>query len=153
MQTTDLLPIPNDKTDWALRLAVPNDLPFIYDSWGKTMKDHSELGRKIKSSVFFGGMVQIIDRLLSQNQSKTLLSCLRDDPEIILGYVVYEPKICHFLYVKEGFRMMGIGKCLFELTDAECFTLRTHTLENLLKKKPDLVYNPFLLFKRVEQEG
>jgi hypothetical protein len=40
------------------------------------------------------------------------IACLEDAPEVIVGYSVFSGTHLYFIYVKDGFRLKGIGALL-----------------------------------------
>lgn len=60
------------------------------------------------------------------NRSSASIACSPEDPDVIVGYLVYEPKTIHYVYVKEAFRKLGICRRL--LVEAGLFegTIATH---------------------------
>lgn len=79
------------------------------------------------------------------------VACLKDDPDVILGYSVWQDdiddeKILHWLHVKGGWRNIGLGKSLIP---ANVKTI-THLTKSGLgmrasMEKWDWQYNPFLI--------
>ena len=79
------------------------------------------------------------------------MACLPNDVSVVLGYLVSEPQIIHYVFVKESFRRFGIARMLFDhehddLGLTEC-THKTFISDEIIRNH-GLVYNPFLLFKR-----
>lgn len=131
------------------RQAMPDDIPFIYSSFSKSMKNDSSLGRSCRAKIFFREFTQTIDKILLR--SKTLIACYSSDPKVIIGYLIYEPNIAHYVLIKEPFRKCGIAKRLIGQAFGDLkefsYTHRTHHIKPIVEKYPDLNFNPFLLNK------
>lgn len=88
-----------------------------------------------------------MDWILAQESTVTLVAVLPDDPSIILGYLVYEPGILHYVFVKEAFTRIGIARSLYDRAGLPMTcTHKTVTVRPIMDKYPNIVYNPFLLF-------
>jgi len=132
------------------RKAKASDINFIYDSFLKSMKNDSSLGRLCTAHVFFKEFPAIIDRILSD--SETLVASADEDDETIIGYIIFEPNVVHYLFVKEAFRNLGIAKELIGQALAGkmefTYTSRTHHIREIIKKYPGITFNPFKLYKK-----
>ena len=56
-----------------------------------------------------------------------------DDEDLIFGYIVFEPHIMHYVYVKEPFRNYGIGKRLIQEIEQPFQTATSYSLCALLQ--------------------
>jgi hypothetical protein len=92
-----------------IRPAEPTDLNFIFDSFRASISFDAELGRDVSRRVFVREFMRTIDEILKV--SKVAVACKADEPDIILGYLVYDHKI-QFCFVKMAFRQMGIARAL-----------------------------------------
>ena len=139
------------KLPYKIRLASPDDISFIYSSWLKSYRFGSHVGKQTRSMVFFEEYREIIDTILAR--SSVIVACLEDDPHIILGYVVSEPGIVHYGFIKESFREMGIFNKLLDISqpnkDANIiYTHMTILLHSFINKtsKSHWLYDPFKLY-------
>lgn len=144
-------------TVWLIRPAIPSDIPFIYSTWLKSFKYDSALGKSMRKSVFFESYREVIDNIL--DQSSVAVACMQDDPNVIIGYAVYEAysmfdcNILHYAFVKESFRGLKVATSLLRIIDNKKPTKYTHltskfkllTCNSLLFAS--FIYNPFLLYK------
>lgn len=89
-----------------IRYGVPADIPFIASSWSKSYQSSAAV-RNVRTSLYFDRQKQTILHLLQRSQC--LVICLREDEDAILGYVVFEKDVLHFVYVKEAWRKHGIA--------------------------------------------
>lgn len=144
-------------TVWLIRPAIPSDIPFIYSTWLKSFKYDSALGKSMRKSVFFESYREVIDNIL--DQSSVAVACMQDDPNVIIGYIVYasyysfDHVILHYLFVKESFRKFGVAKSLTNVLDIQKpikFTHLTNQFKTLAYSShlfASFIYNPFLLYK------
>lgn len=141
MQTTKL----------KIRPPKPSDLNFIFASFSNSMKRESELGRSCRSSVFFTQFQKIIDRLLEN--AAIIIACSSEEENFIVGYLIYdEPFTIHFTFVRPSCRMKNVARDLIDVAfDSDSrqleFTLNTNDAKKISKKYPELIHNPFVLFK------
>jgi hypothetical protein len=141
--------------EWDIRNVREDDLPHIYSTWIKSMRYGSMLGKSCRGGLFSSEYTQVIDYILNEDDSDITVACHKEDPHVVFGYLVYQPDALHFAYVKQEFRKFGILKSLieesgFKLNKLPCFTHRTLCLKQITAKYPDLIYNPFKLYKRRE---
>lgn len=86
----------------------------------------------------------IVDRLCLD--SRVLVAYFPDVPDEVLGYVIYDKKTIHWLYVKKPYRSSGIANILLE----EVFTqaspqFYSHRSHSDLPEKLNLKYNPYIV--------
>ena len=132
----------------SVRRAVPDDLGFIFSTWLKHYKQHSDLTKHITNSVFYVKYHKIIEKLLAK--SLVVVAHPPGRPEVILGYAALEmltPPVVHWVYVKGPWRRFGIARLLLEGLDvAHCsFTHWTRDIESFRERWPTAVYDPYLL--------
>lgn len=143
-------------SNWNIREAKGKDLSFIYSTWVNSYRYGSSLGKSCRNSIFFPEYNRIVDAILEKPRTKILVATTPEDPDTILGYLVHDPDVIHYVFVKEVFRKMGIARSLFHQSgraSAAVITHRTFEMDEILKKHPDLIYNPFILFKKGESNG
>lgn len=135
--------------NWIIRPAVGDDLSFIYSTWSRSYRYDSPVGRACKNSTFFKEYNRIIDYILSQPDTKVLVAAKPDEPNVFFGYIVGQPGILHYVFVKEAFLIHGIAKALFEeLGSPAVYTHKTMNARVILNKHPEMTFNPFLLYKQ-----
>lgn len=125
------------------------DIGFVFNSWLKSYKN-SPIARCVPTSVFYSGQHKLIEHLIAN--STTIVACSKEDPLQIFGYIcasrVQGILVVHYIYVKQTYRMLGVGKMLlnhfdFQLSSASCYTHRTETGDRL-SAKFNMVYHPYL---------
>ena len=139
---------------YQIREANANDIPFIYATWLNAIKNDSAVGLSTTKTVFYESYRLVLDNILAKN-SIVLVACKQDEPNVIYGYMVSEDKKLHFTFVKEHFRELGIAKSLYNQSfgsgsDLIICTHKTNFVNGLMRDRPYLVYNPYLLYQTQE---
>ena len=132
-----------------LRECGSKDVNFILHSWLRTYKHRSDFAKMIRNDIFFKWHREIILNILKR--SKTLVACYPEMDDLILRYLVYEKNdplsIIHFTYVKLGYRKLGIAHSLINQSEIDLnqtlYTHKTYDGEEILKKYPKLIYDPY----------
>lgn len=130
----------------ATRGYEPGDKNFILATWLKGLKYGNDWYNLIPSEIYFKFYQLALSTLLASNNVSIKVSCLKDDSDVILGYVVMNKAetVLHWAFSKSAWRNIGIMKSLIPST----VTAATHVTKvglSLLKKNPGVVFNPFLL--------
>lgn len=124
-----------------------SDIGFIYSTWLKSYKYDSPLTKYTKQDLFYKQHQKILDKLLSSPNVTIVIACHDQDEDLNFGYIVYEPSIIHYIYVKGPFRGYGIAKKL--LSDVQGSFQASHLTYSLLDlwtaKKIQCDYNPYIL--------
>lgn len=138
--------------DISIREAAPADINFIFDSYKCSVKNDSKLGVLCRASIFNKEFPKVIDQVLAK--AKVIVACVDKEPSVILGYLIYEEDIVHFIFVKKAFWRLRIACMLmsyafgFEEKPLECSVMTKLGLEIVKSKKLKIDHNPFLLFER-----
>lgn len=148
---------------WCIRTANGSDLNFIYSTWLNNYRSDSRIGRSVRKGIFFSEYYSVIDKILGKNSTHVLIAHPPNEPNVITAFMVYEdsiddtPFVLHYAFTKEVFRNLGIAKSLFLKAKsgegATVFTHHTRTIDSLLEKYCDFIYNPFLIFSKTEGES
>lgn len=133
-----------------VRQAKSDDVNFIYSTWLRCYKHDSPLTKYTKREVFFEAHQKLLDKILTKKEIKVAVAVSKDDDDLIFGFLAYEPKIIHFVYVKEPFRKEGIARKLIEsqgIDPNECKASHlTYSLLDLwTAKKITTEFNPYVL--------
>lgn len=129
----------------ALRDITPSDRNFVFATWLRGLKYGNDFFNAIEAEVYYKVYNKYIEAVLARPQVTVKFACLRDDPEVVLGYAVYEGPVLHWVFVKKAWRSIGIAKSLVP----ETITTVTHlTLagKSILHKQRyyGIVFNPFI---------
>jgi GNAT superfamily N-acetyltransferase len=145
----------NNSEEWTFRLPTGADVPFIYSTWANSMRYSSVLGKSCRNTIFFKEYTKVIDRILSQPDTETLIACFPEQPTVIFGYIVFQGPIIHYVFVKEAFQKQGIAKSLVAVAGKafDTYTHKTFILKHILERFPELTYNPFHLYKTGVENG
>lgn len=123
-----------DPKDWNFVLATFLRGLYYGDTWFK----------EIPKAIFMAAYHTVIERLLTKPGVYIKVACLKDDPEVILGYAILADSgnTVHWVFCKSAWRKIGIAKSLVPET-AKVATHLTRVGLSLLKKRPNMVFNPF----------
>lgn len=139
------------KPEYVVRNANPKDINFIFSTWMESFRYGSTPIKTTPKSIYFSRYQTVLDHILGKDEVHTVVACSPEEPDVILGYLVYEtPNIVHYSFVKEVFRNIGVAKSLLEHLGPsyKTFTHRTDMLEKYMRNKPEWRYDPFLLYQR-----
>lgn len=130
----------------AIRPYTPADYNFILATWLRGLYYGDSWFSLIPKDVFMKHYHNVIESLLSLPTTKVKIACLRDDPEVILGYVVVnqDDTVLHFCFIKKAWRAIGIARSLVS-PSTKTVTHLTKLGQILLRKKPEIVFNPFTI--------
>lgn len=136
-----------------IREMTSDDINFVAASWLNSYKVESQFAFRIPRPIFFKGHGLVINHILQKPTTQGIVLHFHEYPEIILGYMVLEnvkPKpVVHYLYVKGRFRNLGFAKRLLLHTKIDptdmWFTHWTYPMNEIIKKIPGSVYNPYAL--------
>lgn len=127
----------------SLRDSLPADENYIYVHWLMGLRRDNDLFHLIPRDLYFKTYRAVISKILPR--SKIRIACLKEDPEVIIGYSVYEPDRIHWIYVKEDWRRIGLAKDLLPEKMSSYSHVTKLALEIIQKKftKRTMTFNPF----------
>ena len=127
------------------RLYIPSDKNFIMATFLRNIYYSNSWFKLIPKNIFMVGYHKVLEALLSSPATSVQVACLKDDPEVILGYAVLgDTTRIHFVFIKKAWRKIGIAKSLVPPT----IKVATHFTDvglSYLSKHPEIIYNPFAL--------
>lgn len=127
-----------------------NDLKFIQHSFIESYRHESPLGRSTRPKIYYAEYQKIIDHLLQT--CSVLIACDPNDLDTIYGYLVFEPHVAHYAFVKLAWCRLGIAKALvtkaFGTASGLVISHSTKTMKEISSSHPDITYNPFQLYKK-----
>lgn len=98
-----------------VRAAGPGDRNFVLKTWLLTLRNASHESWHVVNEDFFAGEQVILKRVLARPSCRTLIAHPPDDPELIAGFLVFEPPVLvHFVYTKAALRRAGVARALLE---------------------------------------
>lgn len=125
-----------------IRESYESDRNFIYSTWLRGIYFGNDWFHEIPSDIYYKNYQLVLDEILKRPKLTISIACLADDKDVILGYIVYEQTVIHYIFVKESWRKMGIAKKLSPTNITVCTHLTN--IGKSLKKKYDIVFNPFI---------
>jgi GNAT superfamily N-acetyltransferase len=131
----------------AFRPATEVEMPFVFSTWLKNFKESAQPHQGIQG--YYTGQHRLIE-LLAARGASLVLACNREAPEQLLGWVCCEGNTVHYLYVKQVFRRLGIGRKLLSeagIRQPFCVTHWTPCV-SLLRAKAEFTFDPYLLIER-----
>lgn len=130
---------------WSIRLAVADDLPFVFNSWLLSARPQRS------EHDYFATYKPIVRAIVSQ--SRLLVACSPEDEAQIFAYLVYNLRagqlVIHYVYTKHPFRRLGVAKALVLKADPDAAArpiVVTATFRGLkdLAKRHRLSYVPYM---------
>ena len=135
-----------------VRNFTASDRNFILATWLRGLYYGDTWYTSIPKAIFMENYHRILERFLSHSSVSIKVACLKDDPEIILGYSVTRQmkhgeadiSVLDWVFVKSAWRKIGVAKMLVPSRLNACTHL-TKTGQSILKQKlPNVIFNPFL---------
>jgi GNAT superfamily N-acetyltransferase len=134
----------------ALRAVAQEDVSFIFSSWLKSFR-HSLSVKNVAQPIYYSEQHKLIERLFSTSQ--VLVAANPNDISQIYGYIFYDQYdgiyTCHYVYVKEVFRNLGVAEQLMRESGYRKVAggMYTHETPVAFREAPNynLVYHPYLL--------
>jgi hypothetical protein len=129
-----------------------DDRNFILATWLRGLYYGETLYKEIPKDIFMENYHAILEHYLNRPDVKIKVACLKDDPDIILGYtttrtvtIFGDPiQVLDWAFTKSAWRSIGIAKSLLP-GNLRAFTHATKSGMSIAKTKyPQLIYNPFL---------
>lgn len=136
--------MPEKSDSVVIRNMVSDDKNFILATWLKGLRYGNDWYGEIEPSVYFAVYHQIIEVILADKRVTVKVACLKDDPDVVLGYSVYSGNRLDWLFVKRAWRNIGIAKSLIP----KGITIVSHltaTGRSMLRKTKGVFFNPFSL--------
>ena len=137
-----------NKTDLvAIRDFVAADWNFILATWLRGLYYGKTWFSEIPKDIFMEKYHAIIEAILGLKNVIVKVACLKDDPEVILGYAIMseDRSTVHFTFVKSAWRGIGIAKSLIPPEMKQVTHLTKVGLSILKSKYPGVQFNPFAI--------
>lgn len=142
---------------YPIRDATGEDIPFIYSTWSNSYRTDSDTGRNMPKSLYYKYIIPIIDGILQRALTRTIVIHDPKDEFVIWGYLVYEPQVIHYIFVKEAFRRAFIATDLItyavDQTVEIQYSHKTDQWKQLVRSKDQFIYNQLMLFKTGVSDG
>ncbi len=128
----------------AFRDGNAEDVNFVYATMLRGLYYGETWFSEIPKQIFMENYHNVIKHLLTNGKNVLRVACLKDEPEVILGYALLstDQSIVHFSFIKKVWRGIGIARDLVP-TSVTTATHLTKTGLSIVKRK-GLIFNPFL---------
>lgn len=122
-----------------IREPQPGDVNLLLSTFLKGLYFGSRFYSLIDQECFFSAYEPFTKQLLLKSTIK--VACLKDDPDVILGYSVFRGDCISFLFVKKSYRKLGLARMLYPPGMVYC----DHITDSgdVLRKRLKLRFNPF----------
>lgn len=129
---------------YTVRDYIENDKNFIFATWLRGLYYGGVYFTEIPKDIFMREYHYFLDRIIEDPNIKIKVACLKDDPEVILGYSVLNSAetVLNWVFCKSAWRGIGLARALTPLTVASVSHLTKVGL-SILRKRPNVVFNPF----------
>jgi len=151
-----------------LRKATVDDFNYMKSSWLRSSRKNPEF-KFMKDEVFYPNHETVVDEILYSSQQ--LIVSYAKDPNIIIGYIIFEVSndfalIVHWASVKNTFRKMGVYSHMLEKAiematlstdkaDIQCYFTHLPSedygfMAHKEFKRKGFLYNPYLRNRNIE---
>lgn len=128
---------------FTIRDGISSDENFIYASWLRGLYYGNSWFKEINKDVFMTAYHKVIEFILKSPNTTVKVCCLKDDPEVILGYAVFgADNTLHWLFVKSIWRMRGVAKALVPNTIRRVTHLTKSGL-TIMRRRQNVSFDPF----------
>lgn len=136
--------------DIVIRDAVGDDANLILSAWLKSYETRREM--RCSTSDYYAGHHQAVQELLMRDGVMCKVACDPDDPRTLFGFVAYEIRVLHYVYVKQAVRRLDVATRLIDAAGLRGEEIEyTHFTEafQALSRKLGLVArrNPYPFFQ------
>lgn len=136
----------NKKDLILVRDKITEDQKFIHNTWLIALYHGNDWFKEIDFNVFNSNYEKVINGIIAKPSVQIKIACLKEQPDVILAYAVYEGDILHWAYCKEAWRGIGIAKDLIPLKDITTVTHLSKIGRAIRKYNyPHLKFNPFAI--------
>ena len=134
------------------RSYLPADRNFILATWLRGIFYGGTIFGEIPKNIFMERYHNILESFLLRTGNNIKVACLKDDPDVVLGYSVSrnikngeaDISVVDWVFVKSAWRKIGIGKLLMPNRINAVTHLTKAGLSILKQKMPDVIFNPFI---------
>jgi hypothetical protein len=81
-----------------IRPVAESDMPFIYSTWLRGLYYGSDYWGAMQKDKFFKMYQQILQHILGKATTSVTVACDDQDPDVILGYLVREDSVVHWVH-------------------------------------------------------
>lgn len=132
----------------AFRPYNKDDENFIFSSWLNSYHKGSNFCKNLTFPIYYSYHHLVVERFFMRPGHRILIVHPKSDPDLILGYIAFEGKMIHYVYVKEAFRGDELGSLLLKEAglglEGTIITHLTHRCEHFLSTY-GMIFNPYLM--------
>lgn len=126
----------------AYRPAEITDLSLIYSTWTKSLYFALYKEQEVDPvHTYYPNATRAIQSILER--SNVAVACLEDQPDVVLGYCVFEGFVLRWIYMKKVWRKQGIAKKLIAYSGAKAYSNHIGKRSNTF----GLLYDPLEVLK------
>lgn len=138
---------------WDLRGPLKEDIPFIYKLWSEALFHDHTFSQSVAKKSCKQAWIKVIDRILEDPETTIVVASPPEDLIVIYGIAIFTKNILHYIFTRQTLRRMGMARSLapqfFTHGDGDVsVTLKTQTMDVIMRNHPQIAYNPFLLFNQ-----
>lgn len=128
-----------------LRDYVPDDKNLIMASWIQGLYYGDTWFSEIPKAVFMAQYHRVLEHIVEHPDTSIKIACLKEDPDVILGYAIWQGTTLHWVFVRNKWRKIGLAKDLVPTAPAAVTHLSNVGLSLMKRHFPKTVFNPFLI--------
>lgn len=122
------------------RKASATDIPLLYAAWLKGLYYGNPFMNEIDKEVFFKNYKPVVTNIMLNCTVE--VACLEDEPDVVVGFIVYKLNVLHWVYTKRNWRKLGVSKLLMP-QGIDTVTHLTRIGKSL--KPGNWKFNPFVI--------
>ena len=131
----------SDDAEIIVRSVEWGDKDFVFSTWLRGQYWGSDYFLNMEQDEYFADYAKRITRYLTRPGTQVDCAVLKDDPEVVLGYIVYNDQHLFWSYTKRDFRKQGVLKLLLKNMDFETYS--GHTKVGLaIGRRRGMKFNP-----------
>ena len=115
------------------------DMPFIMDTWLKTLRDKNDFFRAIDRETYLSVYPKVVHKLV--HNCITTIAALKEEDDVLIGYSCSDRTTLHWVFVKNQWRGLGIMKDLLH-QDIKFVSHYTRLFKPIIDKY-NWRFNPF----------
>jgi GNAT superfamily N-acetyltransferase len=131
------------RENYDIRDYQPSDKAFVLATFLRGVYYGDSWFSKIRKDIFMENYKKIAEFAMDNNKVTIKVACLREDPDVIIGYSILSAdyKAISWVYVKKAWRLKGIARSLIPKYPE--FATHLSELGERLMTKINLTFNPF----------
>lgn len=131
----------------AIRYGSKDDHSFVLNSWLNSYLDGRPDAKHLRNDVYYPSQTKVIEKLLASEV--LLVATPKDEPGVILSWIVFSEHVIWYAYTKGPFRRAGLQRALAEHAGIDTFSFNATTpLGRAATRGLDhdvAIYNPYLV--------